>query len=150
MINRNILRLKQHSGLYLPGEEIPVDTLAEFLFQIRQGGVAPKLDEVTADIVACLDALNQELHDFESTNQPLSNVDGGLVYAISGIVSASLDKALELLRSDATSNLGLALLDVVWTVQVAWDVFLAGDIEDLPGHVSGEKAARVGDGPIIG
>jgi hypothetical protein len=71
------LRLKQHAGLPISGEEIPDDTLAGFIFN-GQRGQTPSLDTITADIIDCLDRLatyeDEERGNEERGSPVLNNV----------------------------------------------------------------------------
>ena len=140
----SLVRLQQHAGLPMPDEEMPDDTLAEFIFQVQRGGKVPSLDSITTDIIDCLDRLNRQVNPEPETPTECSPIDGQLVYAVSGIVWECLDKALELRRTDATSTIASDLLSVAWRVQCAWDAFVAGDVENLQSHVLSELEARDG------
>ena len=146
--NDPLLRLQQHAGLPMPGEEIPKDVLAEFIFQARRGGQAPSLDAITADIIDCLDRLNRQMNPEAGAEAQCRMMDRQIVYAVSGIVWACLDKAMELRRADAQSAMASDLLSAAWRVQCAWDALVAGDVESLPSHVASEQEARVGKGHL--
>lgn len=141
-----LVRLQQHSGLPTPGDEIPDDTLMEFIVQKRRGGQMPSLDAITTDIIACLDCLNRKVNQGTGPASDPGSLDRQLVYAASGIVGRCLDKALELRRADAQSALANDLLRTAWRVQCAWDALVAGDEEDLPSVVALEERARFGGG----
>lgn len=142
-----LLRLQQHAGLPIAGEEIPNDTLAEFIFQAQRGGQSPSLDTITADIIDCLDVLNRQVKEAGAEAQRRT-LDRQMVYAASGIVWACLDKALELRRADAQSGIASDLLSAAWRVQCAWDALVAGDVENLQSHVVLELEARGGQGHL--
>ncbi len=145
--NASLLRLQQHAGLPTTGDDIPRDTLAEFIFQTQRGEVVPSLDDIVADIIECLDHLNRQANQEGAGAQAHGRmIDRQVVYAVSGIVWACLDKALELRRTDATSTTASDLLSVAWRVQCAWDALVAGDVESLQSHVLSELEARIGKG----
>lgn len=142
--NASLLRLQQHAGLPTAGDDIPQDTLAEFIFQTQRGGTIPCLDSITTDIIDCLDHLNRQVNQGAGPQAHGTMIDRQVVYAVSGIVWACLDKALELRRADATSTTASDLLSVAWRVQCAWDALVAGDVESLQSHVISELEARAG------
>lgn len=147
--NASLLRLQQHAGLPTAGDAIPKDTLAEFIFQTQRGRSAPSLDSITADIIDCLDQLNRQMkQEGAGAHAHGTMIDRQVVYAVSGIVWACLDKALKLRRTDATSTTASDLLSVAWRVQCAWDALVAGDVESLQSHVVSELEARVGKGRL--
>jgi len=132
----------------MSGEEIPNDTLAEFIFQAQRGGQAPSLDAITADIIDCLDHLNRQMNQEAGAEAQCRMMDRQMVYAASGIVWACLDKGMELRRTDAQSTIASHLLSTAWRVLCAWDALVAGDVESLQSHVASEEEARVGKGQL--
>jgi hypothetical protein len=132
----------------MSGEEIPNDTLAEFIFQAQRGGQVPSLDTITADIIDCLDRLNRQVNQEAGAEAQSRMMDRQIVYAASGIVGACLDKVMELRRIDAQSAMASDLLGVAWRVQCAWDALVAGDVESLQSHVALEEEARFGKGHL--
>jgi hypothetical protein len=137
--NDPLVRLQQHAGLPIPEAEIPNDTLAAFAFQTTRGGPCPSLDDVTHDIIQCLDKLNREINQESASQQ---SIPRPLVYAASGILSTCLDMARELRFSDPRASVVQDLLKAAWRIQCAWDALVAGDEDDLPQLVATEEMAR--------
>jgi len=142
-----LLRLKQHSGLPTSDGEIPGDTLAEYLYRIQRGGQALILKNIVAEIIDCLEILNQQINQETGVNAP--PIERQLAYAVSGIVSSCLDKAMELQQTNVKCAIAANLLCAAWCVQCAWDALLAGDIENLPSHVEGELWGRDDRGRVV-
>jgi len=141
-----LLRLQQHSGLPTLDGEVPDDTLAEFIYRIPHGGRALCLKKIVDEIIDCLEILNRRIN--QEPGVEFQPIDRQLMYAVSGIVFACLDKAMELRQRDEQSAVANDLLSAAWCVQSAWDSLLAGDIENLQQQVASEQWGRDGRGRL--
>jgi hypothetical protein len=140
--NDPLIRLQRHAGLPVPDLEVPKDTLAEFIFQIQRGRQSRDLFNIADEIIQCLEVLNRQMNQ-EAAMESRQAIGRPLVYAVSGIVWACLNKAMELRRADPQSPIADDLLTTAWRIQCAWDALVAGDVENLPAHVASEERARV-------
>ena len=132
-------RLRCHAGL----EEMSAgDGMPSISSCLPYGAPATsKLEDALSDFVATLGILNHELNgkvpsEHISAGAPL--LPSTLVYAITEVIRLLRDNQARAGDENEKRTIGRA----AWRAETAWSAVLAGDIDDIQGHLIGEEAAR--------
>jgi hypothetical protein len=128
----SVKRLEEHSGVSLPRP--PLQGLAFFdqMQAIKNGESAPYLEESVADIIRCLQCLNESGAGQQDPSLQLA-------CAFSRMNSLAVEAALSLCKTGKDCR---KVLMAAWKISCAWDAYLAGDIEDIPQELKYEAAAK--------
>jgi|SRR6516165_10161442 len=127
-----VKRLEGHSGLSLPNPALHGPAFFDQMQAIKNGEPAPYLEESVADIIRCLQCLNE-------SRDGQQDVSRQLAYALSGMTSLAVEMALLMCKMGKDCS---KVLMAAWKMSCAWDAYLAGDIEDIPQELEYEAAAK--------
>jgi hypothetical protein len=104
---------------------------------IKKGEPETGLEDAVADIVECLQALNQ--HNLSEPNARRGVLNLDVVYAISGMTLLAIEVSMVQWKKGQSLS---KLLMAAWQLGCAWDALLAGDIEDIQQHLKYEATAK--------
>lgn len=138
MLSREIVnRLKDHSGLPVDAPLPEGIAFADKVAALKRGEAHTAFDVAVDDVLDCLQQLNVHNHAMpDARSEPL---EVEVAYAMSGMTMLALEGAIMLCRMGRNCE---KLLNAGWKIGCAWDSVLAGDMEDIRGHVEIEAAAR--------
>ena len=138
-------KLLNHANLV----SLDVGNIAEedsFLFALWKSGkdrTPPAIDNLYADILACLEVVNRHLNGAtpsENFGEKANHIDRFLASAMWGITHNGWQyhrrwEAEQVFEPDVVNHLAL----ILWRISCAWGAVLDGDIDSLPDHVRQEE-----------
>jgi hypothetical protein len=131
-----IERLRWHAGLLVGQPQRPGTSISSCIDWT--GKTDARLRDGTADFIEALGELNVALNGPE----PSKSTDHSAL--IPREVAYAIAEVTRLLRDVAGRGPEAALAaDAAWSIEAGWAAVLAGDIDDIPGHVAEERRARV-------
>jgi hypothetical protein len=132
-------RLRNHANLN-SSEQAEHESFLAGLHQVVDTSSSARLTVLTSDVITCLARVNIELNgaapSSSTTGYQRPEVIGEAAPSVAGILSAGLER---LVREPANDTLSRSL----WRIAVAWDLVLAGDIDDLVREVDLAMRAAV-------
>jgi hypothetical protein len=110
------------------------ENLADYVWLLKHQRAASNTDEIWAALRKDFEHLNKLLN--ENSDFRLGRE---VAYAINGLLTVCLNYVTCENGDEIARN---QILQIAWRIATAWDAVLAGDIEDISGHVDHEKTAR--------
>src|SRR5438105_4133238 len=92
--NEIIVRLKEHSGLPVPGVPLPNSAFIDRIQAIQKGDLEADLEGAVEDVVDCIASLNECKKTSSETPRQVLNLE--VVYAISGLILLAAEASLTL------------------------------------------------------
>jgi hypothetical protein len=131
-------RLRYHADFDYEGasdSSIPSVSSCTYPGEVNEG----RLDEALSDLLDALEGLNRELNGpapSENAWPPVAHPSVSTAVAYYVAVVTRMIRSYGERHSDPTALRG------AWLVETAWEAVLAGDIDDIKGHLAEEERVR--------